>query len=157
MKPYLRIYKNFSNDAERREFTILSGDKLFTMVLERGKPMIWRYHGRVGSDYVISGELVKNPSIKMISIIQNKIKKSNELYENEPQKQALDWEWKQENNLKQEEWLRKEIKKIGIIHTIENDEELEDLAYYIYTRIFDKKPNYKELVHIMDIISSIIK
>jgi len=36
--------------------------------------MKWVYHGEVNKDYTINGSLVKKPSIKMISIIQKKIK-----------------------------------------------------------------------------------
>jgi len=152
---YLQIYKNFNKDPERREFTILSGDRLFTMVLERGKPMMWKYHGKIDkSKYHINGELVKNPSIKMISIIQNKIKKSvNESYK---EKFSSDWELQQEADLKWDEWMKREIIKMKINREIKNEEDLEDIAYYVFTLLLDREPRQDELVRVMDLLLDVL-
>ena len=74
---YLQIYKN--NSKASYTHTVLKGDELYVVNIIPGEKMFWKYLGKVGKDYTIDGTLIHKPSLKMISIIQNKLKpKTNE-------------------------------------------------------------------------------
>lgn len=71
--PYLQIFRNRSNAFYN--YSVLKGDELYEVNIIRGEKMKWRYVGKIDPKvYQVSGTLVHNPSIQMISILQRVLK-----------------------------------------------------------------------------------
>lgn len=69
----LMVYKN-RNTGEYYNYSVLKGDKLYQVRFKRGVPFSYKYVGRVNRGYHnINGQIVKNPSMALISLIQKKI------------------------------------------------------------------------------------
>jgi hypothetical protein len=67
--PYLQIYKNRGNYIYSH--TVLKGDDLYQVHIAPNEPMRWKYLGKVDPKvYQTQGELVRKPSVKLISILQ---------------------------------------------------------------------------------------
>jgi hypothetical protein len=77
-KTFLQIYKN-NNKSDYYNYIVLKGDELYNVRVMTGEKMSHKYIGKIDkSKYSVNGQLVKNPSLKMISILQNNLKIKHE-------------------------------------------------------------------------------
>ena len=72
---YLKIYK-CKESPNSTEYEVLKGSELYSLELGKGYEndkgyARSKYVGKVGSGYISTGRLVKNPPLKMIYICQN--------------------------------------------------------------------------------------
>jgi hypothetical protein len=73
MSSYLQIIKN--RDPHTYNYSVLKGDELYDVMIKKGEKIRWRYLGKVDrKKHSINGDLIKNPPIKTIVILQRILK-----------------------------------------------------------------------------------
>ena len=70
---YLQIYRNSGNSTYNH--SVLKGDDLYEVNIASGEKMRWKYVRKIDKNkYVINGELIHNPPMKTIFILQRMLK-----------------------------------------------------------------------------------
>ncbi len=104
--PYFQIYKNRGNYIYSH--TVLKGDDLYQVHIAPNQPMRWKYLGKVDPKvYQTQGELVRKPSIKLISILQRDLQPKR-VNESAGSDQSV---WRSAS----QEWLKQFIDNEGFI------------------------------------------
>jgi len=71
---HFQIYKN-NDKSSYYNYIVLKGDQLYSVRLEPGHKMQWKYEAQIYKPtYTVNGILIKNPSKKMIFVMQNVLK-----------------------------------------------------------------------------------
>jgi len=73
---FLKIYYDDSNYPYN--YTVIKGDELYSVSFRKGKPFLFKYHGKVNKDYNMgNARLIKNPSNILIILSQTKLNSKN--------------------------------------------------------------------------------
>jgi hypothetical protein len=122
LKQHFQIYKN-NNKSEYYNYIILKGNDMYSVKIEPGHSMQWKYEGAIDKQkYSINGTLVTKPSKEMIFILQNTLKpiravrdsiNVDETYMSPEELQQEAILMREKNILKRQEEILKKEKNIG--------------------------------------------
>jgi len=74
-KTFLQIYKN-NDQGDFYNYIVLKGNDLFNVRLKTGEKWQWKYIGKIDKNkYIINGQLISKPEMKLIVIFQKYLKK----------------------------------------------------------------------------------
>lgn len=81
-KTYLQVYLNNHGSNYPYNYTIIKGNELYFVSYRRGKPFLYKYKGKISSEYRPVGQFIHNPSKALIMLLQTKLNSINNIKEN---------------------------------------------------------------------------